>query len=89
MKAKEWMDRVCRLGCIACKKLEMGESPAEIHHIREGRIARNDFLILPLCPGHHRQSSRQSIHLAKPALMRALGVESELDLLAEVIALAG
>jgi hypothetical protein len=41
--------------------------------------------VLPICPPHHRQSSEASMHLAKPALMRRLGVASEFDLLAIVL----
>lgn len=82
-------DRVAALGCVACRLLGYGETPAEIHHIREGRIARSHWLVLPMCPQHHRLSSQYSIHLAKEPLMRALGVLSEFDLLAIVLAWLG
>ena len=77
------MGAVADLGCIACRILQHGETPAAVHHIREGRIARNDFLTLPLCPEHHT-GSHQSIHMNKAGLLRALGVQSEFDLLANV-----
>lgn len=86
--AQRWMGRISRIGCIACIRLgyeDTAGAPVAVHHIREGRISRNDFLTIPLCPEHHT-GSHQSVHLAKPALMRALGVESEFDLLAIVIA---
>jgi hypothetical protein len=79
------LDRVARLGCIACRRLFLGETPAQVHHIREGRIARNHFLVLPLCEPHHT-GTRMSVHKAKRALLRALGVHSEFDLLADVLA---
>jgi hypothetical protein len=82
---KRWMGRVAALGCVACSILCLGEINAEVHHIREGRIARSDWLVIPLCPAHHRQSSEASIHLAKPTLMRRLGIASEFDLLAIVL----
>ena len=78
------MGKVARLGCIACTLLCLGETPAQVHHIREGRIARNDFLTLPLCQPHHTGPS-YSVHKDKETLMRALGVHSEFDLLAEVL----
>jgi hypothetical protein len=81
--AQEHMGHVAELGCIACKLLGLGETPAHVHHIREGRIKRHDFLTIPLCPAHHT-GTHQSIHLNKAALMRALHLESEFDLLAEV-----
>jgi hypothetical protein len=77
------MGNVAGLGCIACRILQLGETPAQVHHIREGRIARNDFLTLPLCAEHHT-GSHQSIHMSKASLLRALGVQSEFDLLANV-----
>jgi len=85
--AHRWMDRVARIGCIACLLLGHGESPAQLHHIREERIARNDFLVLPLCDPHHagEQPGVPSIHKRKAELLRQLGVQSEFDLLAIVI----
>lgn len=85
--AQRHMGKVAAIGCIACMLLALGQTPAEVHHIREGRIARNDFLTLPLCPPHHREhrAGIPSIHHAKAKLLRALGVHSEFDLLAEVL----
>jgi len=82
--SKRWMSRVASIGCIACIRLGHGETPAAVHHIREGRIARNDWLTLPLCPPHHT-GSRMSIHMGKRDLLDALGINSEYDLLADVI----
>jgi hypothetical protein len=79
-----YLGRVAALGCIACILMELGDTPAAVHHIREGRIARNHFLTLPLCQPHH-DGPRMSVHKDKPALLRALGVHSEFDLLAEVL----
>ena len=82
---KRWMGRVANMGCIVCELLGLGEdTPAQVHHIREGRIARNDLLTLPLCPAHHT-GSLESMHHGKDALMRRLGLHSEFDLLAIVI----
>jgi len=85
--AQRHMGRVARIGCIACLLLHLGETPAQVHHIREGRIARNDYLTLPLCPPHHATKVHgiASVHHDKAKLLRALGVLSEFDLLAEVL----
>ena len=82
--SKRWMSRVASIGCIVCIRLGHGETPAAVHHIREGRIARNDWLTLPLCTPHHT-GSRMSIHMGKRDLLDALGINSEYDLLADVI----
>ena len=81
------MGRVARIGCIACLVLGLGETPAQVHHIREGRIARNDYLTLPMCDPHHagQVPGVPSIHKRKDDLLRQLGVLSEFDLLALVI----
>jgi hypothetical protein len=78
------MGRVARIGCIVCSLMSLGETPAQVHHIREGRIARNDYLTIPLCPPHHTGPS-MSVHMDKESLLRAIGVYSEFDLLAEVL----
>jgi len=85
--AKRHMGRVAGLGCIACTILCLGETPAQVHHIREGRQERNDYLTIPLCPPHHTGTlpGVPSIHMDKERLLRALGVLSEFDLLAMVL----
>ncbi|WP_295802160.1 Ref family recombination enhancement nuclease [uncultured Microbulbifer sp.] len=52
----EHLDAVAALGCIVCRNLELGETPAEIHHIRsgQGRKRATHFEVIPLCPHHHR-----------------------------------
>lgn len=50
------MSRVSGLGCILCRYLGLGESPAECHHIGD-TADRDDFLVIPLCPEHHRGPS--------------------------------
>ena len=54
---KRHLDRVARLGCILCRHLELGISPAAIHHPRfsEGMAQRaSHFLAIPLCHEHHQ-----------------------------------
>lgn len=80
------MGRVAGLGCILCRHLELGETPAEVHHIRDGAGAgrkNSDFLAVPLCPEHHRGSS--GLHgLGTKGFATRYGL-SELDLLAMTI----
>lgn len=54
---KDWLSDVAELGCIVCRNLGFGSTPAEIHHIRTGQGAgqrANHKRTLPLCPAHHR-----------------------------------
>ena len=48
---KNYMAKVAGLGCLICR------GPAEIHHVRFGQgmsQRASDYLIIPLCPVHHR-----------------------------------
>jgi len=77
-KEKAYMGRVAALGCIVC------DSPAQVHHIREGQgMAQraSNYLTIPLCPEHH--SGGFSIHKSPRQFTDIYG--SELDLLAETI----
>lgn len=78
------MGRVAELGCIVCYLLGLGETPCQVHHIREDRIARDHFLTIGCCREHHT-GTHMSVHNAKPALLRALRIGSEFDLLAAVL----
>lgn len=54
---KRHLDRVAGLGCILCRRLGYGQSPAAIHHPRfsEGIAQRaSHYLAIPLCPAHHQ-----------------------------------
>lgn len=52
-----YVGRVVELGCIVCRRLGYGISPAEAHHPRflagTGQRAPHKKVI-PLCPMHHR-----------------------------------
>jgi len=76
---KEHFDRLSRLGCILCIRLNYGEgTPAEIHHIRRaGR--RSNAPVIALCPEHHR--GNKGIHgMGRKAFERYYGFSEE-DLL--------
>jgi len=69
---REYMSRVAELGCLICG------SPAELHHARTDQI-KDDYLIIPLCPDHHR--GPYSIHGDQRQFEKMEG--SQLHLLAE------
>lgn len=50
---RHYHDWIASLGCLVCG------ADAEVHHVtgfadRPGRIARDHWLVAPLCPAHHR-----------------------------------
>jgi hypothetical protein len=57
---KRHMNAVADLGCILCRHLNYGKTSAELHHPREaagGAQKASDWLVIPLCPEHHRGNS--------------------------------
>jgi hypothetical protein len=77
------MARIAAMDCLVCKLLSMKqESKTDVHHIREGREPRNDWLTLPLCHESCHQGPR-GVHGDKTYL-RMLKM-SEYELLAMVI----
>jgi hypothetical protein len=52
--------KIAELGCSLCRHLSLGETPAELHHIRR-TMPRSVSPVIPLCPYHHR-GSNTSIH---------------------------
>ena len=81
---KRNMGRVAGLGCVVCRNLDFGETPALVHHIREGQGGAqraSNWLTIPLCPEHHQ--GRDSIHNDRQMFQARYG--SELDLLAQTI----
>lgn len=53
---KQHLDDVAQLGCIVCRNLGHGPTPAEVHHIRSGQGLKraSHYDTIPLCPYHHR-----------------------------------
>lgn len=90
---KEHMNRVASMGCILCKHLDLGETPAQLHHIREGQgmsQRASNFLVVPLCPEHHQGNS--GVHGLGERGFYTRYKLSELDLLAmtlEALSLQG
>lgn len=85
--AKRHMGRVAGLGCVLCAHLGYRDSPAEVHHIRDGQGAAqraSDWLTVPLCPEHHR--GKTGLHGFGTRGFAARYKLDELDLLAMTIA---
>jgi hypothetical protein len=84
---KDYHDVVAGLGCVVCRRLDYGPTPAMIHHIRTGQGMGQrapDALVIPLCPMHHQQGGRGvSIHAGQKEFENLYG--SELELLAQTI----
>ena len=81
-----WMNRVAGLGCALCRRLGYGETPAQLHHPREGQgMAQraSNWLVIPLCEPHH--TGNHGWHGDRQAFKQAK--VDELDLLADTVAL--
>lgn len=46
------MLRVKELGCVICRNLGLGPTPADAHHCFD-TSDKDDFLTVPLCREHH------------------------------------
>ena len=80
---KRHMARVARVPCVLCKHMGLGETPAQVHHLKYHRGASDrapDTLTIALCPEHHMGES--GVHYLKEKGLRLRYNLSELDLLA-------
>lgn len=78
---KRWLDDVSSLGCIACRNAGLGQSLAEIHHVRSGSgmAQRAEHTrVLPLCPRHHRACYPTGFHAAPRSWQQEHGSEEAL-----------
>ena len=79
---REHMGVVAGLYCIVCRNLRLGDSPAEVHHVRYlagGGQKSTDFDTIPLCPSHHRLGGHGvAIHAGQETWERNFGTEAEL-----------
>ncbi len=82
---KRYMGKVAELGCIICRNLGHGPTPALVHHCFYGAGKRvNHFLVLPLCPSHHQTGGvGVALHADDKAFYALYG--SELKLLNQTI----
>lgn len=75
------LDLTASLGCVVCRNLGCGPSPAEIHHVRTGQgMAQRakHTEVLPLCPRHHRACYPTGFHANPRGWQRQYGTEKEL-----------
>lgn len=78
---KNHYDKLAQIGCVLCKHLGYGETPAHIHHIRRLGMKRENAPVIPLCPAHH--TGNDGVHgMGKKAFAKRYGVTEE-DLLAQ------
>tara|TARA_R110002020_G_scaffold19996_2_gene68529 strand:- start:3126 stop:3500 length:375 start_codon:yes stop_codon:yes gene_type:complete len=74
------LQAVADLGCIACAKIGIYDSPAEIHHIKSrsgiGRRSTH-FETIPLCPNHHRNGAF-AYHNSPKNFTESFGTQEEL-----------
>ena len=83
---KRHKTRVAALGCILCRHLGYGQTPAQLHHVREGQGMSQraaDTLVIPLCPEHHQGAS--GLHGLGAREFERRYKTTELDLLAKTI----
>ena len=80
------MGRVAEQGCVICKRLGYGTTPAQVHHIRDGAglsQRTSGWHAIPLCEAHH--TGQNGVHgLGTRAFERTYGT-TELDLSAETL----
>ncbi len=78
---RAYLSRVADLGCILCRRLRYGNTPAEIHHARTGTGAgrrASHYNTIGLCAEHHRGNT--GLHgMGRKAFEREYGV-TELEL---------
>ncbi len=80
-KERKHMDKVASMGCIVCVNLELGETPAEIHHIGNGTagMRATNYEVIPLCHIHHRTGGYGvAIHQGRVQWETNYGTEQQL-----------
>lgn len=56
MNVHDYKSRVAALGCMACRLQGYDDTPAQLHHVREGQgmsQRASDWLCIPLCERCH------------------------------------
>lgn len=75
MSKKKDYARVAEIGCILCRHRGVLDTPAELHHIRNGG-KRENSPVIPLCPEHHR--GKTGVHgLGSRGFTRVHGISEE------------
>lgn len=69
------------LGCVVCRNLGYGPSPAQLHHIRAGQGVgqrASHRQVIPLCPAHHLATYPTGFHANPRGWQQEHGTELEL-----------
>ena len=80
-KESRHMNKVASMGCIVCVNLDLGETPAEIHHIGNGTMSKRatNYETIPLCHIHHRTGGYGvAVHSGRVQWESNFGTEQEL-----------
>lgn len=86
---RDHRNKVAALGCIVCLNQGHTDTPACLHHIRNGRgmsQRASEFEVIPLCPIHHQHGGYGiAIHAGQATWEAIHGTER--GLLAQVLEL--
>lgn len=80
------MGLVARVPCVLCQHMGLGDTPAQVHHMKQGTGMTNkadDALTIALCYEHHQGAS--GVHQLKDKGLRLRYGVGELELLAMTI----
>jgi hypothetical protein len=79
---REHMARVAALGCVVCRNLGLGPTPAEVHHPLKNGKRIGYKVTIPLCTLHHRSGVKNEIHVSRHPWRKAFesryGTEQQL-----------
>ena len=80
---RKWLDAITRYGCVVCRLLGYGYTPALPHHLLRGDRRIGHLSTIPLCdPGHHQNPPKESGKIArhpnKARFEQAYGKEADL-----------
>ena len=78
---RDHLNNVASLGCVVCRNLNLGETPAEIHHIGNGTMSKraSNYETIPLCHFHHRTGNNgEAVHAGRESFESNFGTEQEL-----------
>ena len=78
---RDHMGAVAALGCVVCRNLGFGPSPAEVHHIGNGTLGKkaSNYETIALCPSHHRNGGHGvAVHAGRKTFEANYGTERQL-----------